>query len=140
MIGTKAQRRRIVTASAFALMAAGCVHPQGPKVVTDPDPSVKIPATAKAVRNHDLSAVPQLIKDLQSDDPAVRLYAAHGLEQLTGQDLGYRYYAADDDRLAAVARWQQWYDQQSQQPTQQDPAYASGKARGQSTTAATQLP
>jgi hypothetical protein len=111
-------------------------------VVTNPDPSVKIPATERAVRNHDLSAVPQLIKDLQSDDPAVRLYAAHALEQLTGQDLGYRYYAPDDDRLAAVARWQQWYDQQSQQPSpQQDPAYASGKARGgQSTTAATQLP
>ena len=132
-------QRRIVPVALALMAAAGCVHPRGPVVVTDPDPSVKIPATAKAVRTHDLSAVPQLIKDLQSDDPAVRLYAAHALEQLTGQNMGYRYYAPDDDRVAAVARWQQWYDQQSQQP-QQDPAYASGKARGQSTTAATQLP
>src|SRR4051812_19388126 len=98
MTTTTTTQRQIVTA-AFALIAtaAGCVHPRGPVVVTDPDPSVKIPATAKAVRTHDLSAVPQLIKDLQSDDPAVRLYAAHALEQLTGQSLGYRYYAPDDD-------------------------------------------
>ena len=133
-------QRRAVLAVAFGMMAGGCVHPRAPLIVTDPDPSVKIPATELAVRRHDLSAVPQLIKDLQSDDAAVRLYSAYALQQLTGQDLGYRYYAPDDDRVAAVARWQQWYDQQSQQAPQ-DPAYAAGgKSRGQSTTAATQLP
>ena len=139
-MGMSVQARRIVTAASAVVLTAlaGCVHPRGPVVVTDPDPSVKIPATARAVRRHDLSAVPQLIQDLQSDDAAVRLYAQHALEQLTGQDFGYRYYDADDARYAAVGRWQQWYGRQSQSP--QDPAYAAGKARGQSTTAATQLP
>lgn len=94
------------------LVVGGCVHPRAPLVVTDPDPSVKIPATFIAVRGHDRSAVPQLIKDLESDDPAVRLYASHALEKLTDQTFGYHYYDEDEGRAQAVARWKKWYSQQ----------------------------
>jgi hypothetical protein len=76
--------------------------------VTNPDPSVKIPAIQNAVREKDQRVVPQLIKDLDSDDPAVRLYANHALETLTGQNFGYRYFADDAERAVAVKRWQQW--------------------------------
>src|SRR4051812_15904385 len=69
----------------LAVCLTACTAPRGPLVVTDPDPSIKIPAIQKAVRDKDMKAVPQLIKDLESDDPAVRLYANHALEQLTGQ-------------------------------------------------------
>jgi HEAT repeat protein len=90
-------------------LVGGCVHPRRPLVVTDSDPSIKIPATEIAVQRHDLSAVPQMIKDLESDDPAVRLYASYALEELTKQSFGYRYYDDEDQREAAIGRWRRWY-------------------------------
>lgn len=94
-----------------AMLLIGCAAPRPPLVVTDPDPSVKIPAIQKAVREHDMSVLPQLIKDLENDDPAVRFYANYGLEVLTGQRLGFRYYDDDNQRAAAIARWKQWLDE-----------------------------
>ena len=67
---------------------SACTAPRGPLVVSDPDPSIKIPAIEKAVRTKDRAAIPQLIKDLDSDDAAVRLYANHALEQLSGKNFG----------------------------------------------------
>ena len=89
--------------------AGGCVELRPKLVVTDPDPVVKIPAIKKAVDEHDLSATRQMVKDLESDDPAVRFYAIDGLRKLTGQDFGYEWFEADDDaRLPAVKKWQEW--------------------------------
>lgn len=89
-------------------LVAGCTAPQGPLVVTDPDPSVKIPAIKKAVRKHDRAAVRQLVTDLDSDDPAVRFYAISGLSRITGERFDYDYYADEDGRKAAVLRWREW--------------------------------
>jgi hypothetical protein len=80
----------------------------------DPDPSAKIPGMKVAVRQKDLGAARQLVLDLGNDDPAVRLYAINGLDRLTGQRLGYEYYASEEQRQAAIARWQQWLAQQEQ--------------------------
>ena len=102
-----------VLLAALLLALTGCTHPREPKTVTNPNPVGKIPGDVIAVKEHDLSAVPQLITDLQSDDAAVRLYAIHALHKLTGQNLGYRYYDSDENRAAAVQRWQQWYKSQS---------------------------
>jgi hypothetical protein len=90
--------------------AGGCTAPRRPLVVTDPDPSVKIPAYKKAVRTKDRAAAKQLVADLDSDDPAVRFYAIGALERMTGERFGYRYYDADQDRRTAVAKWNQWLD------------------------------
>jgi hypothetical protein len=106
----------------LALSVAGCVHPQGPKVVSDPDPSVKIPADTAAVEKHDQTVVPQLITDLRSDDPAVRLYAIEALHRLTGQNFGYRYYDCDEERAAAVERWQDWFKHRSDNSAATQPA------------------
>jgi hypothetical protein len=106
----------------LAAAVAGCVHPQGPKVVSDPDPSVKIPAAAVAVQNRDLSVIPQLIADLQSDDSAVRLYAIEALHRLTGHNLGYRYYDSDEERAAAVQRWRDWQKHRSDNSAAEPPA------------------
>jgi hypothetical protein len=95
-------------AAVAACLAGGCTAPRGPLVVTDPDPSVKIPAIKNAVRKKDRGAVKQLVADLESDDPAVRFYAINGLQRITGQRLGYDYYADDDARRPAVRRWQDW--------------------------------
>jgi hypothetical protein len=89
--------------------AAGCVAPREKLVVSNPDPSVKIPAIKVAIRQNDLGAAEQLVKDLESDDPAVRFYAIEGLRRLTDQDLGYRYYEPEpEQRKPAVERWRGW--------------------------------
>jgi hypothetical protein len=91
-----------------AACAGGCTAPSGPRTVSDPDPDMKIPAIKTAVDRHDLSAVKQLVADLQSDDPAIRFYAISGLHRLTGQNMGYVYYDTEAARQPAVLRWQKW--------------------------------
>ena len=104
-------RYRLLYSLAVSLLFSGCTAPREPLVVTNPDPSVKIPAIELAVQKHDMTALPQLVKDLENDDPAVRLYANHALEVLTGQHFGFRYFGDDDERAAAVARWKRWLDE-----------------------------
>jgi len=91
------------------VFAGGCVPPRPKLVVTDPDPTVKIPAIKKAVQEHDLGAARQMVKDLESDDPAVRFYAVEGLRKLSGESFGYEWYVQDDDdRAKALKQWQAW--------------------------------
>jgi hypothetical protein len=89
--------------------------------VTDPDPSVKIPAYKKAVRKHDKAAIRQLVKDLENDDPAVRLYAIHALQEMTGETFGYRYFETDEQRKPAVRKWQQWLKAGEKAPGEKSP-------------------
>jgi len=105
---------------AFAILSvcctitAGCTAPRGPLVVTDPDPSIKIPAIKVAVAHKDLSTVRQMVKDLESDDAAVRFYAINGLRRLTGENFGYLYYEEATERKPATKRWQAWLEQVEQ--------------------------
>ncbi|HEY8667724.1 MAG TPA: hypothetical protein VIL86_13745 [Tepidisphaeraceae bacterium] len=92
----------------LALSATGCTHPSRPLSVGDPDPSVKIPAIKQAVRHGDIEVSRQLVKDLDSDDPAVRFYAIEALQRLVGDDFGYRYYQDERDRRPAVDVWRKW--------------------------------
>jgi hypothetical protein len=89
------------------LLTAGCFGHDKPSL-TSPDPSLKIPAIKCAVQDRDQGADAQLVKDLDSDDAAVRFYAIQGLHRLTGQNFGYRYYDDDVQRLPALRRWQAW--------------------------------
>lgn len=120
-----ALRRRSRSAAARAMLgtllltAISCTATRGPLVVTDPDPSIKIPAIEKAVRTRDMSALPQLVKDLDSDDAAVRLYANHALEQLSGMNFGYRYFDDADQREPAAKKWRDWLS---------DPSGGQGKS------------
>src|SRR4051812_21874264 len=98
------------------VLAAGCTAPRGPIVVTDPDPSIKVLAIERAVGSRDMSVTPQLVADLNNDDPAIRMYAIGGLQRLTGQTFGYRYFDDEDQRKPALKKWQQWLSEQ--QPTQ----------------------
>lgn len=86
---------------------SGC-GPRPVLEITNPDPSGKIPAIKASVQRKDMTAVRQLVKDLESDDPAVRFYAIQGLERLTGQTFGYQYFAADESRFSAVEKWKAW--------------------------------
>src|SRR5215210_4242280 len=94
------------------LCIGGCSAPRPAIVITNPDPSGKIPAMKKAVRERDMKVVRQLIKDLDSDDPAVRMFAIHSLEELTGERYGYSYFHDDLQRKTALQSWKQWLAQQ----------------------------
>jgi hypothetical protein len=77
--------------------------------VADPDPQVKIAGMKQAVATKDRSVLPKLVESLESDDSAVRFFAIRSLEQFAGGDrFGYEYYADEDERKPAVARWQSW--------------------------------
>ena len=73
---------------------------------------MKIPAIKRAVANNDKSELAELVKGLDDDDAAVRLYAIEGLQRLTGQDLDYRYYDDKEARKPALERWNKWLSEQ----------------------------
>jgi hypothetical protein len=100
-------------AACVTLSLTSCTAPRPPLVVTDPDPSVKIPAIEKAVREKDMAALPQLVKDLDNDDAAVRFYANHALEQLSGMNFGYRFFDDTEQREPAARKWRQWLSEPS---------------------------
>lgn len=108
-------------------LIGGCSAPRAPIVVTNPDPAGKIPAMKKAVREKDLSVVRQLIKDLDSDDAAIRLFAIRALHQLTGQHHGYTYYHDEAQRRNSLQRWQEWLAQQEGTTPTSPPATRPGE-------------
>src|SRR5439155_5560095 len=101
----------ILAAAVWALLA-GCSEPTGPRTVHSRELSTKIPAFKRAVAQKDTSAEAEMVRELDDDDPAVRLYAIQGLQRLTGQDMGYRYYDDKEARQPAVAKWKKWLSEQ----------------------------
>ena len=100
--------RAVTLAIGIAAPAIGCSSGFGPRTLSSPDPSSKIPAMKSAVDQNDKTSVPALVKDLDSDDPAVRFYANHALQELTGENFGFRYFGSDHEREAAAEKWRQW--------------------------------
>lgn len=112
------------------LLLASC----GPTVRPDfnsPEPAARNAAIVKAAESKDPAAIPDLVRMLDSDDPATRLLAIDALERITGQTLGYDYAAPDRDRREATDRWQKWVENhgrpnpQSTLPSAHCPLYPS---------------
>jgi hypothetical protein len=93
-----------------AVALAGCNSGggAGPKLVSNPDASGKIPAMKISAETKDFSAVTQLVRDLESDDPAVRFYSINTLQRLTGETFNYQYFGDEERRAVAVGRWRAW--------------------------------
>lgn len=91
---------------AIALGLAGCA-PQG-EGLADKDAAFKIPAMKAAVQSGDRRALGPLVQSLDSEDPAVRLYAIESLQRLTGMSFDYHYYDDAATRKPAVDRWKAW--------------------------------
>jgi len=107
----KKNRHAAMRLAAWGLCAgllAGCTARRGPFVVSDPDPSNKIPAIKRAADLPDDSKKAQLIQDLDNDDPAVRFYAIRALEQIAGERFGYEYYFDEVQRSQPIQRWRKW--------------------------------
>jgi hypothetical protein len=97
-----------------SLLLAGCIGRDPPSLFSD-DPARKIPAM-KTLGQHDAKSNAELVKDLDSDDPAIRFYAIQTLQRLTGQTLDYRYYDDEVERIPALKRWQGWLAGQAGNP------------------------
>jgi hypothetical protein len=102
--------RRLSLFLLVPIVAAGCSKPDKPSIYS-PDPSLKIPAL-KSETLHDAKALRQMVRDLDSDDPAVRFYTIEKLRELTGNTLGYRYYDDELRRKPALKNWQHWLAEQ----------------------------
>jgi HEAT repeat protein len=79
------------------------IHPS----FDSPEPAARNAAIVRAADQGDRSAIPDLVRMLDSDDPATRLLAIRTLERLEGTTLGYDHAASIPDRDQAIARWVQ---------------------------------
>jgi hypothetical protein len=96
----------------LAVAAGGCSKDTPlPSDVDSPYLAGKIPAIKRGVERMDPAVARQLVRDLNSADPAVRFFAIEGLRRMTDQTFGYVYYADDDQRKPAVQRWRQWMEE-----------------------------
>src|SRR5947209_6868692 len=101
------RRWRGLWMAACAAAACGCT-PHDPQRIGATDPTNNIPAIQQAAREKDRQAIPGLVQQLDSDDPAVRFYAIEALRKLTGETFGYRFYDDTEQRRPAVARWKRY--------------------------------
>jgi hypothetical protein len=93
---------------AITVCLGGCSLPEQRADFNSVDPQERTLATLKAAETGDRAAIPQLIQQLASDDPALRMLAIRTLERLTGQTLGYEHAAPEPQRREAIVRWRDW--------------------------------
>src|SRR5687768_12092154 len=83
-------RTLVCLVASLLFLGMGCTAPRaelyGPR-----DASRVIPGIKK-FNAQDRQAAANLVRDLENEDPAVRLFAIHALNRLTGDRLGYLYY------------------------------------------------
>ena len=98
----------LLIAMLLLLMRAGpvgCAPAMSEGGFESPHPAAKLYAIQRAGERRDADAIPELIHQLNSDDPAVRMYAIVALEKITGERRGYSPYAPPAQRDRAVERW-----------------------------------
>ena len=85
----------------LAVVLGGCTPPASRGGFDSDNPASKL----YAIRNATHSDIPQLVEQLESDDPAVRMMTIAALDRLTGERMGYNPYASPLDRRESVDRW-----------------------------------
>jgi outer membrane murein-binding lipoprotein Lpp len=117
----------VSAAMAGAATLGGCSSSPPPDLAS-PVPSARIEAIGDASKHPSPQELKGLIAQLDSDDPAVRVFAIAALEHATGQRRGYD--PADPPRLReeAADRWQKWYCQEYGLPAPDD-RWKEGEAR-----------
>ncbi|MFP4356410.1 MAG: HEAT repeat domain-containing protein [Phycisphaerae bacterium] len=84
------------------------------------DPHVRKEALVQAVEKNRTQALPYMVAALSDQDRVVRMTAILGLEKMTGQTLGYKYYQSWDQRQQGVEKWKRWLVERNLQPLQPD--------------------
>jgi HEAT repeat protein len=91
---------------AGVLCLSGCQSSGGDRAdITSTYPLDRVRAVVRSAEAGDAEVVDLLIELLDDSDRGVRMYAILALERLCGEDHGYRYYAPEAERAAAIARW-----------------------------------
>lgn len=88
-----------------------------------PDPNARLDAIVQATELSDRSKLANLIDQLDSDDPAARMLAIRGLEDMTGERLGYDPAAPEWQRDESIQRWRAWYAELDGADVEQVDAY-----------------
>lgn len=85
--------------------AGGCAPAASTGGFHSPNPASKLYAIREAGDSRQMKHVPALVEQLDSDDPAVRVFAINALERITGQRLGYNPYSDEVARRIAIEAW-----------------------------------
>ena len=93
------------------LTLAGCLPVATPDFHSA-EPAARNAAIVESAANSRRNSIPDLITQLECDDPTTRLLAIRTLEQLTGQTLGYDYADPEVKREKAVRSWVEWWKRQ----------------------------
>jgi len=84
----------------------GCAGPDKTADIKAAAPQQRIAAIHDAGQSGNTDAIPGLIEQLASDDPAVRMYAIQALERITGERRGFLPQDPPTKRAAAILRVQ----------------------------------
>ncbi len=111
-------RTLIVLAVLIALPPlCGCGGAPRPRETPDllaylesPVPSERAWAVSEICRTRDASGLPAMVEMLRDEDGGIRVMASGGLREWTGQDHGYRPFAPEAEREAAIKRWEAWLE------------------------------
>jgi len=103
------------TASSVAALSLGvalltlpwCCNRPARDLAASANPVDRARAAVQLGESHDPAAIPVLVGLLEDPDRGVRMYAILALRRSCGEDFGYRYYAPEPKRAAAVDRWRQ---------------------------------
>ena len=90
------------------------------KEISAAQPDVATAAMSKASETKSQRAIEPLVKRLYDEDPVIRLSAITALRDITGEDMGYRYYEPEVKRVAAIKRWEGWVKEQELVADQQE--------------------
>ncbi len=90
---------------------AGCSAPARQATFDSDDPAERSLAIGRVAREGggDPQRLRDVIEQLESQDPATRLFAIRTLEKFSGDALGYEHEAPRVERDEAVQRWLTWY-------------------------------
>ena len=100
----------------WMILPSGCTFGRSGdyvKNISSVKPEVATQAMGQAAQNKSQRAIVPLVKRLYSEDPVIRLSAIRALKDITGQDLGYRYYEPEIKRIEAIERWEAWIVEQN---------------------------
>lgn len=90
------------------LLLVGCGPPTDRANIQSADAQTRAAAIKAAAQRGDKRAVPMIVGRLEDEDQAVRFFAIQGLQQLTGQTLGYLYYKPPGTQRDAIRRWREF--------------------------------
>jgi hypothetical protein len=107
------------------LISFGCSGPKQESGLNADEPRVKIDAIIQAARTRDRQALPGLVEQLDSDDPAVRLFAIGALRRITDWRFGYNPFQPPERSREAIDRWARAVEQELARSPEPE-----GKTRG----------